>query len=172
MWPLQSAVERFLRYHHITILTNWPEDSAQTWKLPPFFFRTLWFFEAKTFQQIIPTPKKEIKIDKSDTIMLYDHTIKIDSKNQFSNILLEANNLKTQKLSQREDKTPVCNKCDKVFSKASNLKTHMCSHTGEKPFGCKKCDKTFSTSSALKPHKLSHTGEKPCYCNKCDKAFS
>ena len=75
--------------------------------------------------------------------MFYDHTIKTDSNNQFYNILLEANNLKTQKLSQREEKTPVCNKCDKVFSKASNLKTHMRSHAGEKPLGCKKCDKTF-----------------------------
>lgn len=78
----------------------------------------------------------------------------------------------TNRKKYKEEKTAMCEICNKVFSNAQALKIHIKRHNGQKDYKCKLCDKSFVTASVLTLHMRTHTGEKPYKCGDCEKCFA
>ena len=77
------------------------------------------------------------------------------------------NNLNSDMLHQRGEKTFNCMQCNYSCTRAGHLKTHMLTHSGEKPFSCTQCDYTCTQAGNLKSHMRKHSGEKPYSCTQC-----
>ena len=101
---------------------------------------------------------------------------------------------------QRDEKSEICLKCDKVFQNLKYLKKHVkefhekapCVQCGKlygsykmtrhiasahsnkdlRKFKCEVCGKGFTTCQNLKDHNNVHTGEKPYKCELCDACFA
>lgn len=71
-----------------------------------------------------------------------------------------------------DEKSVVCEVCNKKFLHKWGLKSHMWLHTGEKAFVCSICNKKYAHKSSLQKHLLAgHTGEKPFKCELCNKRY-
>lgn len=74
--------------------------------------------------------------------------------------------------SDSNNKSFVCEICQKRFAMKTYLKRHCLIHSERKPVTCEVYQKEFATESYLKKHLVIHTEEKPFSCELCQKRFS
>ncbi|XP_075234152.1 uncharacterized protein LOC142331986 [Lycorma delicatula] len=86
--------------------------------------------------------------------------------------LILENKLKTQLITDKEEKNYVCNFCQKSFNHKSNLIIHLNIHTKEKNYICNFCQKSFNRKSNLERHLNIHTKDKNYICKFCQKSFN
>lgn len=77
-----------------------------------------------------------------------------------------------QHSSSSQQKTHVCDICQRGFKRREHLYQHMKLHTGFRPYICEHCNKSFMRKEHVIRHSTLHSGQKNFTCNICDKSFS
>lgn len=60
-----------------------------------------------------------------------------------------------------------CPICNKVCTSLNNMNTHLTVHSDERPFQCSSCSRSFKSEGNLRKHSLIHTEEKRYICTAC-----
>ena len=114
--------------------------------------------------------EEEIVVEPDHNLSLsYTNIIENDSDSaEYAEPVLQT----SQHSSNSQNKTLICEVCNKMFSKRSNYTRHIKIHLSIRRYPCSSCDKSFCSQQNLTIHNRVHTGEHPYECVLCTKSFA